>query len=206
LDWIKQEHLALYRSGGGEREEKLEEILSRQREQGVLREEQARSDMITSALMNLGAGIAAGDPSEGLKLAANAVEDIRSSAREGAVAQQNMMDELELAGIDANQADKVAALVSMAEIERLDQQRIQLNNTAVNNAFRAIQAQAEVLSQQSLRGGDVITSLQLSERIAAAFKLALADPNNPNAYMGAILKPAGASNGEFTDPATGQVY
>jgi hypothetical protein len=198
LDWIKQEHLALYRSGGGEREEKLEEILSRQREQGVLREEQARSDMITSALMNLGAGIAAGDPSEGLKLAANAVEDIRSSAREGAVAQQNMMDELELAGIDANQADKVAALVSMAEIERLDQQRIQLNNTAVNNAFRAIQAQAEVLSQQSLRGGDVITSLQLSERIAAAFKLALADPNNPNAYMGAILKPAGASNGDFT--------
>tara|TARA_R110002020_G_scaffold475913_1_gene714521 strand:+ start:2296 stop:4134 length:1839 start_codon:yes stop_codon:yes gene_type:complete len=198
LDWIKQEQLALYRSGGGEREEKLQDILSRQREQGALREEQARSDMVTSALMNLGAGIAAGDPSEGLRLAANAVEDIRSAAREGSIAQQNMMDELELAGIDANQAEQVATLASMADLEKLKQQAIQLNNTAVTNAMTLIDAQAVSLSQQSLAGGTgVITQVDLYDRIARAYQLAMADPNNTNAYLGELLKPAGGSNGEF---------
>ena len=207
LDWIKQEQLALYRSGGGEREEKLQDILSRQREQGTLREEQARSDMVTSALMNLGAGIAAGDSSEGLRLAANAVEDIRSAAREGSIAQQNMMDELELAGIDANQAEQVATLASMADLEKLKQQAIQLNNTAVTNAMTLIDAQATSLSQRSLAGGTgVITQVDLYDRIARAYQLAMADPNNTNAYLGELLKPAGGSNGEFTDLETGQVY
>tara|TARA_R100001132_G_scaffold27250_1_gene31793 strand:+ start:233 stop:2068 length:1836 start_codon:yes stop_codon:yes gene_type:complete len=203
LEWIREEHRKIYESGGGEREEKLQEILSRQREQGTLMQEQARSDMITSALMNLGAGIAAGDPSEGLRLAANAVEGIRSAAREGSIAQQNVMDELELAGIDVDQAEKVASLASMADIERLDQQRIQLRSSAVDDAFRVIQAQAEALSQQSLRGGEVIEQVDLAERIARAYQLALTDPHDQNAYMEALLNPAG---GEFTDLETGQVY
>jgi len=207
LEWIKQQQLQLYRSGGEDREAKLQEILSRQREQGTLRQEQDRSDMVTSALMGLAVGVGSGDPSEGFRLAGSAVERIRSAARSGAIAQQNAMDQLELEGMDSREAEKVAALVSMADIERLQQQRMQLDNTAVNNAFKVIQAQAQSLSQQSLASGTgVITQVDLFGRIARAYQLALADPNNQNAYMAALLQPAGGSNDEFTDPATGQAY
>ena len=198
LEWIKQEQLKMYQSGGGAREEKLQEVLSRQREQGTLMQEQAKSDMVTSALMNLGAGIAAGDPSEGLRLAANAVEGIRSSARQGIRAQQNMMDELELTGIDANQAEQVATLASMADIERLEQQRAQLNNSAVDNAFKVIQARADALSQLAIQGGEAITRVDISGRIARAFQKALADPYDQNAYLSELLSENPAGESEFS--------
>jgi hypothetical protein len=207
LDWIQEERRKMYESDGGEREKKLEEILSRQREQGVLREEQARSDMVTSALMNLGAGIAAGDSSEGLRLAANAVEGIRSSAREGAIAQQNMMDDLELAGIDVDQAEKVALLAAMQDRISLEQQMRATGSAEVQNAITLINAQAQTALEQAHLQNPPVTSQNINEMRLRALQLAMKSPNQPAYYLQPFTSGvAGGSSGEFTDPATGQVY
>ena len=204
LEWIKQEQLKMYQSGGGAREEKLQEVLSRQREQGTLMQEQAKSDMVTSALMNLGAGIAAGDPSEGLRLAANAVDGIRSAAREGATAQQMYIDELELAGMDVNQAERAAALSSMAEIQRLQQQAAQTRSADVDNAYATIAAHAEALQGSSALSGNVLRDQTIRERTVIAMQLALNDPYNVAAFTAALMKDP--DSGDFVDPDTGQTY
>ena len=194
IEFVQQELARRYESGGTERQEKLDEILGRQREESDLMKEQARSDMVTSALMNLGAGIAAGDPSEGLRLAANAVDGIRSAARQGVAEQQQYMDELELAGIDSNNAEEAAALAAMADAERLRQTGLQLNNQAVTNAFKVIDQTVEALAARSMQTGNVITQVDVYERTAKAYQLALQDPTNQNAYMSALMQPSDSDN------------
>ena len=201
IEFVQQELAKRYESGGTERQEKLDEILGRQREESDLMKEQARSDMVTSALMNLGAGIAAGDPSEGLRLAANAVDGIRSAARQGVAEQQQYMDELELAGIDSNNAEEAATLAAMADAERLKQTGLQLNNQAVTNAFKAIDQAVEALAARSMQTGNVITQVDVYERTAKAYQLALQDPTNTQAYMSALMQP---SESDFVDLETGQ--
>ena len=194
LEFVQQELADMYKSGGEERQAKLDEILGRQREESELTKEQTRSDMVTSALMNLGAGIAAGDPSEGLRLAANAVDGIRSAARQGVAEQQRYTDELELAGMDVNQAERAAVLSSMADAERLKQSGLQLNNQAVTTAFKVIDQAVEALSARSMQTGNVITQVDIYERTAAAYRLALQDPMNQNAYMSVLMKPSDGNN------------
>jgi hypothetical protein len=194
IGFVQQELARRYESGGTERQEKLDEILGRQREESDLMKEQARSDMVTSALMNLGAGIAAGDPSEGLRLAANAVDGIRSAARQGIVEQQKYMDELELAGIDSNNAEEAATLAAMADAERLKQSGLQLNNQAVTNAFRAIDQAVEALAARSMQTGNVIKQVDIYDRTARAYQLALQDPTNTQAYMSALMQPSDSDN------------
>ena len=201
IEFVQQELAKRYESGGTERQEKLDEILGRQREESDLMKEQARSDMVTSALMNLGAGIAAGDPSEGLRLAANAVDGIRSAARQGVAEQQQYMDELELAGIDSNNAEEAATLAAMADAERLKQTGLQLNNQAVTNAFKAIDQAVEALAARSMQTGNVIKQVDVYERTAKAYQLALQDPTNTQAYMSALMQP---SESDFVDLETGQ--
>ena len=201
IEFVQQELAKRYESGGTERQEKLDEILGRQREESDLMKEQARSDMVTSALMNLGAGIAAGDPSEGLRLAANAVDGIRSAARQGVAEQQQYMDELELAGIESNNAEEAATLAAMADAERLKQTGLQLNNQAVTNAFKAIDQAVEALAARSMQTGNVITQVDVYERTAKAYQLALQDPTNTQAYMSALMQP---SESDFVDLETGQ--
>ena len=201
IEFVQQELAKRYESGGTERQEKLDEILGRQREESDLMKEQARSDMVTSALMNLGAGIAAGDPSEGLRLAANAVDGIRSAARKGVAEQQQYMDELELAGIDSNNAEEAATLAAMADAERLKQTGLQLNNQAVTNAFKAIDQAVEALAARSMQTGNVIKQVDVYERTAKAYQLALQDPTNTQAYMSALMQP---SESDFVDLETGQ--
>ena len=194
LEFVQQELADMYKSGGEDRQAKLDEILGRQREESELTKEQTRSDMVTSALMNLGAGIAAGDPSEGLRLAANAVDGIRSAARQGVAEQQRYTDELELAGMDVNQAERAAVLSSMADAERLKQSGLQLNNQAVTTAFKVIDQAVEALSARSMQTGNVITQVDIYERTAAAYRLALQDPMNQNAYMSVLMKPSDGNN------------
>ena len=201
IEFVQQELAKRYESGVTERQEKLDEILGRQREESDLMKEQARSDMVTSALMNLGAGIAAGDPSEGLRLAANAVDGIRSAARQGVAEQQQYMDELELAGIDSNNAEEAATLAAMADAERLKQTGLQLNNQAVTNAFKAIDQAVEALAARSMQTGNVIKQVDVYERTAKAYQLALQDPTNTQAYMSALMQP---SESDFVDLETGQ--
>ena len=201
IEFVQQELAKRYESGGTERQEKLDEILGRQREESDLMKEQARSDMVTSALMNLGAGIAAGDPSEGLRLAANAVDGIRSAARQGVAEQQQYMDELELAGIDSNNAEEAATLAAMADAERLKQTGLQLNNQAVTNAFKAIDQAVEALAARSMQTGNVIKQVDVYERTAKAYQLALQDPTNTQAYMSALMQP---SESDIVDLETGQ--
>lgn len=199
LEWIQEERRKMYESGGGAREEKLQEILSRQREQGTLMQEQARSDMLSSALMNLGAGIAAGDPSEGLRLAANAVEGIRSSARQGAIAQQNMMDELELAGIDVDQAEKVALLAAMQDRISLEQRIRATGSAEVQNAIAVINAQAQTVLAQGHLQSPPVTRPMIDEMILRAMQLAMENPNQPAFYLQPFASGVdGASNGDFT--------
>ena len=204
LEFVQQELAGMYKSGGEERQAKLDEILGRQREESELTKEQTRSDMVTSALMNLGAGIAAGDPSEGLRLAANAVDGIRSAAREGATAQQMYIDELELAGMDVNQAERAAALSSMAEIQRLQQQAAQTRSADVDNAYATIAAHAEALQGSSALSGNVLTNQMIRERTVIAMQLALNDPYNVAAFTAALMKDP--DSGDFVDPDTGQTY
>ena len=197
LEWIQEERRKMYESGGGAREEKLQEILSRQREQGTLMQEQAKSDMLSSALMNLGAGIAAGDPSEGLRLAANAVEGIRSSARQGAIEQQNMMDELELAGIDVDQAEKVALLASMQDRISLEQKIRATGSTEMQNAIAIINAQAQTTLAKGHLQDPPVTSSMIDEMVIEALQLATENANQPAFYLQPFAG-AGASNGNFT--------
>jgi len=204
LEFVQQELAGMYKSGGEERQAKLDEILGRQREESELTKEQTRSDMVTSALMNLGAGIAAGDPSEGLRLAANAVDGIRSAAREGATAQQMYIDELELAGMDVNQAERAAALSSMAEIQRLQQQAAQTRSADVDNAYATIAAHAEALQGSSALSGNVLRDQTIRERTVIAMQLALNDPYNVAAFTAALMKDP--DSGDFVDPDTGQTY
>lgn len=204
LEFVQQELADMYKSGGEERQAKLDEILGRQREESELTKEQTRSDMVTSALMNLGAGIAAGDPSEGLRLAANAVDGIRSAAREGATAQQMYIDELELAGMDVNQAERAAALSSMAEIQRLQQQAAQTRSADVDNAYATIAAHAEALQGSSALSGNVLTDQAIRERTVIAMQLALVDPYNVAAYTAALMNDP--DSGDFQNLDTGQTY
>jgi hypothetical protein len=204
LEFVQRELAGMYKSGGEERQAKLDEILGRQREESELTKEQTRSDMVTSALMNLGAGIAAGDPSEGLRLAANAVDGIRSAAREGATAQQMYIDELELAGMDVNQAERAAALSSMAEIQRLQQQAAQTRSADVDNAYATIAAHAEALQGSSALSGNVLRDQTIRERTVIAMQLALNDPYNVAAFTAALMKDP--DSGDFVDPDTGQTY
>ena len=118
-----------------------------------------------------------------------------------------MMDELELAGIDANQTEQVASLAAMQDRIELEQRMRATGTAATQNALILINQQAEVYSQTSMRGGEVIPSNIVDEKVLEAMKRASENPDDPNYYlMPFYADPAGASNGEFTDLETGQVY
>ena len=111
------------------------------------------------------------------------------------------MDELELAGIDSNNAEEAATLAAMADAERLKQTGLQLNNQAVTNAFKAIDQAVEALAARSMQTGNVIKQVDVYERTAKAYQLALQDPTNTQAYMSALMQP---SESDFVDLETGQ--
>jgi len=124
---------------------------------------QSKKDMLSSALIELGAGIAAGDLAGGLSRAGRSAADIKQTASTQARAEEAEARRLAEAARQRGEAFSVEAFKSAQEQERYDQQ---LDIAAKEFAAKILSDEEDRGLRERLAGADRDAAL---ERLAASF-------------------------------------
>jgi len=171
-EWVQAQLLDRYDDRSGRYSQAVEEIMGQREERADLTERQAQSDMLTSMLMHMGAGTMSGDPGEGMKLAADAVNRIRETSGRDVVEQERLTQQLRLEGIDTEVAEEAALLSSMVEINNIKAQARRDNNADFGNALALIDSQINAMAAASMERGETMTKSEILAMQARAYRAA----------------------------------
>jgi len=171
-EWIREQLAERWRDKDSDRSKAVQEILTEQEERADLMERQSKSDILTSILMNLGAGTMSGDPGEGMRLAAEAVDKIRAASGKDIREQIRVTEELKLEGIDTEKAEEAALLASMLEMNKLQAQADRDQNADLSNALALIDSQVNAMAAASVERGEVMTKAEILGIQSRAYRAA----------------------------------
>ena len=164
-EWIRKQLINRFDDKSSRYSQAVDEVMSEREERAALTERQAQSDMLSSMLMNLGAGTMSGDPGEGMRLAADAVNRIRETSGRDVVEQERLTQQLRLEGIDTEVAEEAALLTSLLEMNTLDAQARRDNNAELTNVLDIISTQIDAMASAAMARGETVTQdMMLQER------------------------------------------
>ena len=164
-EWIRKQLINRFDDKSSRYSQAVDEVMSEREERAALTERQAQSDMLSSKLMNLGAGTMSGDPGEGMRLAADAVNRIRETSGRDVVEQERLTQQLRLEGIDTEVAEEAALLTSLLEMNTLDAQARRDNNAELTNVLDIISTQIDAMASAAMARGETVTQdMMLQER------------------------------------------
>ena len=164
-EWIRKQLINRFDDKSSRYSQAVDEVMSEREERAALTERQAQSDMLSSKLMNLGAGTMSGDPGEGMRLAADAVNRSRETSGRDVVEQERLTQQLRLEGIDTEVAEEAALLTSLLEMNTLDAQARRDNNAELTNVLDIISTQIDAMASAAMARGETVTQdMMLQER------------------------------------------